>query len=71
MIKFNVPVDFTVYARDTVHVQEQIDLFLKQAFREFSASYNVMDYEVPYGYPLEGDKKHECICTGHRDTHAQ
>ena len=35
---------------------KSINEFLRNSFREFAASYNVIDYEV----------LNECVCTGHR-----
>lgn len=61
MQKYNIPVDFTVYATDAAHAQKQIDLYLKQSYRELAASYNVMDYELPVGYPME--KSDGCCST--------
>jgi hypothetical protein len=53
MTKFTVPVDFTIYAKDQFHLQKQLDAFLAQSYREFAASYNIMDFELPVGYPVE------------------
>ena len=35
---------------------KSINEFLRNSFREFAASYNIIDYEV----------LNECVCTGHR-----
>lgn len=61
MIKYRVPVDFTIYAKDEYHLKKQIDAFLAQSYREFSASYNVIDFELPVGYPAE--EYNGSICT--------
>ena len=53
MKKFKVPVDFTVYAEDKDLLKKQIDHYLTQCFRDYAASYNVIDYELPVGYPAE------------------
>jgi hypothetical protein len=53
MTKFKVPVDFTIYAKDEFHLQRQLNSFLAQSYREFAASYNIMDFELPVGYPTE------------------
>ena len=53
MKKFKVPVDFTVYAENKTQLMLHIDLFLKQCYRDVAPGYNVIDYELPVGYPAE------------------
>lgn len=44
-MKFVCTVDFTIEAKDDFHHTKQLDSYLRQAFREFAAQYNILDYE--------------------------
>ena len=46
MIKQNFIVAFTLMGKDDFQLNKQFNEFMSQAYREFSASYNVMDYIV-------------------------
>jgi hypothetical protein len=48
MIKHKVLVDIEIYAKDTFHLNKQVNEYLTQSFREFAAQYNVTDYTVIY-----------------------
>lgn len=44
-MKFICTVDFTLEAKDDFHHTKQLDSYLRQAFREFAAQHNILDYE--------------------------
>jgi len=43
---FKTPVVLNIEAKDDFHHTKQLNEFLQQAFREFAASYNIVDYEI-------------------------
>lgn len=43
---FKVPVEFVVHAQDEFHQNKQLQEFLSRCFRDFAASYNVVDYII-------------------------
>ena len=43
---FKTPVVLNIEAKDDFHHIKQLNEFLQQAFREFAASYNIVDYEI-------------------------
>lgn len=51
--KYNIPIDFVVRASTPEEAQLRISEFLLRAVTEFRVDYNIVDYEAPYGYPVE------------------
>ena len=41
-----VTVVFDIQADDEFHQNKQINEFLSRAFRDFAATYNIIDYEI-------------------------
>lgn len=52
-MKYNVPVDFTVVAASATEASEQFDNFMRICYKEYAKLYNVIDYELPVGYPVD------------------
>lgn len=53
MSQYKIPVDFTVEAKDAEEAAVLADLFLKMCYKELAKLYNIVDYELPVGYPIE------------------
>lgn len=53
MSQYKIPVDFTVEAKDAEEAAVLADLFLKMCYKELAKLYNITDYELPVGYPIE------------------
>jgi len=53
MTTVKVPVDFTIAAEDLDTAVNNFDAFLKLCYKDYAKLYNVIDYELPVGYPVE------------------
>lgn len=53
MNTYKIPVDFTIKATNADQAAHMADLFLKACHRDVAIFYNVVDYELPVGYPIE------------------
>lgn len=71
-MRYNVPVDFTVEADSLDKLQEHFTQFMRMACREFALQYQIIDWELPTGYPVEEVKPvqkkvgcpcHDCSCS--------
>lgn len=50
---YKVPVDFTIEASSAEAAADSMDNFLRICYKEYSRLFNVIDYELPVGYPIE------------------
>lgn len=70
-MRYCCPVDFVIEAKDDFHLQQQLNEFLRNCYREFAANFNVLDFDLPVGYPTIKECNGECVCTGCGDNHQQ
>ena len=53
MKKYKIPIDFTVRADTPEEAKERVDEFLLQTVMDYRVHYSIVNYEAPYGYPVE------------------
>ncbi len=52
-MRYKVPIDFTITADSPEEARLRINEFLEDSIMTGRSYFQVVDYEVPYGYPAE------------------
>ncbi len=58
-MKYRVPIDFIVKATTPEEAKIRIEEFLLHAVSEFRLAFDILEYEAPFGYPIEPESEND------------